>query len=109
MTKSSQIAVGVLLVVVIIGGVWYAVAEKHKKTVAQESNYSSGTSATSVGVSTASSSASTTSNAAVQPATSASNDSDATISQDTANIDSQMNGLNSDNANAQQSLTPPAQ
>lgn len=110
MSKTSQILIGVLITVIIIGAVWYGLAVHYSSNNSSQV-YPASSSNTAQTNPASSQSGTTINNSSAAPAsgTTATDNSDASINQDLQGIDTQMNGMSSDNSTAQQSLIPPQQ
>ncbi len=94
MSNSTKIVTLIVVVVIIIGGIlWYSSASGTSSDVSLQAPVNSSTTKEPV---------TQTSQTQQTDTVSASNSSDASINQDTANIDTQMNSLDSANANSNQ-------
>jgi cytoskeletal protein RodZ len=89
MSKTEKVILWIVIVVIVVGGIWWWMASRNSNTPAATVNNKVG--ATAVSSSTASPS---------YPQ----GDSNQSINQDMASLNTQMNGLSSDNASATQSL-----
>ena len=90
----------VIIVLVVLAGWWF---------MSQQSTSSPTANTTSQPANQTPRTNNVSGNVSANTAISAKDNSDAALNQDLNNVDSQMNGLNSDNANASQSLTNPNQ
>lgn len=94
MSKTGQIVLWIVVAVIVIGGIWWWVASRnHASTVAPAMNSVPTASTTSMA------GASTTASTSYPQG-----DSDQSINEDMTNLNTQLNGLNSDNASITQSM-----
>jgi hypothetical protein len=98
MDTTGKIIVWVVVILIILGGLFYWYEYMHTPKVS--------TSMTATSSAMLPSAAAT---AAANPLPAGTSTSDAALSQDTAAIDAQMNGLDSDNTNMTSSVNQPAQ
>jgi hypothetical protein len=110
MTNTLKILIAVLVVVVIGGtGAWLYMMQSTAQTVATPLSTSTTTAGTlpasaTTGVTGTQGTASAQPAASGSGAVTSSSDSDASLQQDASSIDSQMSGLNSDNASTDQGM-----
>jgi hypothetical protein len=88
MSKTGKVIMWIVIVVIVVGGIWWWMASRSTTPAATMNN--------SVGATATSSSTASTS----YPQ----GDSDQSINQDMASLNTQMNGLSSDNASVTQSM-----
>jgi cytoskeletal protein RodZ len=97
MSKTAKIVLGIVIAVIVVGGIWWWIASQ-----------SAGPSTAMVPAATSNSATSTSSASSTVSSTSSSSypqgDSDQSIDQDMTSLNTQMNGMNSDNASVTQSM-----
>jgi cytoskeletal protein RodZ len=82
MSKTGKVIMWIVIVVIVVGGIWWWVVSQSNVAMAPSNNNSSSTASTSY----------------------PQGDSDQSINQDMTNVNTQMNGLTSDNASVTQSM-----
>jgi hypothetical protein len=104
MSKTSKIVLWIVILVVIVGGVWFALSRNKGGQQAMVSPAQPTTPVTTQNQNPATPQTPSVAPSATQT-TSPTDTSNAALGQDLTNIDSQINGLNSDSANVDQSLS----
>jgi hypothetical protein len=106
MSTTGKVVLGIVVLVIVLGGGYYYYAHSKMATVGMNATSTSMDGMAMDGM--ASASAATAGMQATAAANTSlpggSSDSDAALDQDASSIDTQMSGLNSDNANESQSL-----
>ena len=112
-TNSTKILTGIVIVVVVIVlGRWWYVSRQVSPTAMDMATSTDMTDMSGMNMAGAQATGQTSQNTAKTAGTvsaNASGNSDAALNQDVNNIDGQMNGLNSDNASADQGINNPNQ
>jgi hypothetical protein len=101
MSKTTQIVLGVVAAVVVIGGIWWAVASNNS---GQGAGLGYNSSSTSTSNSTSTNVVSETSTSTASSTALPQGSSDQSINQEMMSVNTQMNGLSSDSANVDQSI-----